>query len=110
MTERIMTEQRRLTQNNERLDLNSCSLDVYEIVIYNAGTAPVELVPFGMSGNPTKPLTNSLTGILINPKTVLRLYAGDKYPRGDQYTLNVQGPGTPALNVFLYGVPKANRL
>jgi hypothetical protein len=110
MIARIMTEQRRLTANNEEIDLNTCDLDVYEIVIFNAGTASIELVPLGMIGNPNRPISNALTGIVLQRNQTLRLYAGDKYPRGDQYTLNVITPGTIAVNLFLYGVPKANRL
>lgn len=104
-----MTEIRRLTVNGEAIDLNTCDLDVYEIVIQNAGTAAIELVPFGMIGNPNKAVGNALTGYQLNPRQTLRLYAGDRYPRGDQYTLNVTGAGVPVVNFYLYGVPRANR-
>lgn len=109
MTPRIMTEYRRLTANGEELDLNQCSLDVYEVVLTNEGTSVVELAPFGFLGSPNKPGAGLLTGITLRPREKLRLYAGDKYPRGDQYTVNVTTGGITAINVFLYGIPKVNR-
>jgi len=111
----VLQTQVLIFENDGRIDLDLCDLDVYEIVMQNTGSDSVTLFPDGFapggaaglgSKQPNglrfaRPVTAGQTG------PILRLFSGTKYPRADRYDVIFDGTATPRrFVVMLYGVQK----
>jgi len=91
-----------------QLSIDASQLDVFEILITNAGSLTAYILPQGFSELPGSPaVATEILGIELAPRAILRLNAGIPIPRADEYVIKFRsGAGTRRLNVFLYGVPK----
>lgn len=93
--------------SNARLDLDTCTLDVYEIIMQNTGGAPVSLLPAGMSpGGGAGLAAKQPNGIILQPGERVRLYAGNIAPRADEFDIYFQSVTNPRLFVQLSGIQK----
>jgi hypothetical protein len=115
MRGKILQTQVLIFENDGRIDLDLCELDVYEIIMQNVGADGVTLFPDGFaplggvglgSKSPnglrfSRPVSATQTG------PILRLFSGTKYPRADRYDVIFDTTASPRrFIVFLYGVQK----
>lgn len=99
-----------LFYENGRLDLDTCTLDVYEIIMQNTGGAQVSLLPAGMSpGGASGLASKQPNGIVLQPGERVRFYAGNIAPRADEFDIYFGGVTNPRLFVQLSGIQKNKR-
>ena len=106
----ITTEIQLLRNDGDVLDLDLCSLDVYEIHIFNNGQTDLILLPPGLEAGggvgSKQPNGIRLCGDANGCGQNLRLFAGTKFPRADRYTSSFIGGGRGNISVLLYGVKR----